>query len=103
MDKDQLTALPNYALIKLPRAYTSSLTSEKEKYATASSGILVNFTITRSDKDNILPEDLLDIYNQYIDKTVYFTPFQDGDTIKIKDTEYVFIPVSELRGGLNYA
>jgi len=29
---------------------------------------------------------------------VYFTPYEDGEVVKLEDKEYVFVPVKSLRG-----
>lgn len=95
MSTIKLKALPNYALIQLPKKYESGLMADKDKYSTNSTGILIQICIP----DNF-PERELALYKTFKDKTVYFTPFEDGEEIKLDDKEYVFIPISALRGGL---
>lgn len=112
-----LKVLPNYALIQLEKKYESGLISDREKYSTNSSGILLDYLIALTDLplsinslDNThnldldldtasVLDHLTSIYEDLKGKTVYFTPFEDGDIIKIEDTEYVFVPIKALRGG----
>lgn len=110
-----LKVLPNYALIQLEKKYESGLISDREKYSTNSSGILLDYLIdltdlplsiksldithnSELDTASVLDQ-LVSIYEDLKGKTVYFTPFEDGDIIKIEDTEYVFVPIKALRGG----
>lgn len=110
-----LKVLPNYALIQLEKKYESGLISDREKYSTNSSGILLDYLIdltdlplsiksldithsSELDTASVLDQ-LVNIYEDLKGKTVYFTPFEDGDIIKIEDTEYVFVPIKALRGG----
>ena len=100
MTKLPLTTLPGYALVQLEKKYQSGLTSDREKYSTNSSGTLIDLTISADAYPEYFPvEDLLQHYQQFTGKTVYFTPYEDGDIIKIEDTEYVFVPIKALRGG----
>jgi hypothetical protein len=87
-----LKALPGFALIELPTKYESGLTTEKEKYASRSEGIL---------RDASFIGELDSIYAQYQtskDFTVYFAPYEDGESVKDGEKEYVFVPVKSLRG-----
>lgn len=84
-----LKPLPGFALIELPQKYESGLTTEKEKYALRSEGILRNASCKIKDSDQ---------YNQAVDQTVYFTPYEDGEVVKHEDKEYVFVPLSSIRG-----
>lgn len=92
-----LKALPGFALIELPQKYESGLTTEKEKYALRSEGILRDFILV-NEGDNYVAEDLVELYNSAADKTVYFAPYEDGEPVKHEDKEYVFVPVRQLRG-----
>lgn len=84
-----LKPLPGFALVELPKKYESGLTTEKEKYALRSEGILINASFRLKDSGQ---------YKQAEDKTVYFTPYEDGEVVKYEDKEYVFVPLQSLRG-----
>lgn len=100
MGKIDLQPLPGYALVRLPKKYESGLSVEKEKYSTNSSGVLLAMTHSTSTAGNVhVDQDYISVYEQFKDMTVYFTPFEDGDEIKLNDDEYVFIPIEKLRGG----
>lgn len=95
-----LKVLPGYALIQIAEKYQSGLIADRDKYSTNSSGTLLDLTISADAYPEHFPvEELLQHYQQFTGKTVYFTPYEDGDIIKIEDTEYVFVPVKALRGG----
>lgn len=101
MSSQKLKTLPGYALIQLHKKYESGLVADKDKYSTNSSGMLVNFTmISPPDNSRVSLEEISKEYADLMFKTVYFTPYEDGDVIKLDDKEYVFIPISALRGGL---
>jgi len=93
MLNDNLQPLPGYALVRLPKKYESGLSVEKEKYSTNSSGMLLEMTHSTSAAGNVY------MYEQFKGMTVYFTPFEDGDVIKLNEDEYVFVPIEKLRGG----
>lgn len=84
-----LKPLPGFALIELPKKYESGLTTDKEKYALRSEGILRNASFQIKDSKQ---------YKEAEDKTVYFTPYEDGEVVKYEDKEYVFVPLQSLRG-----
>ena len=92
-----LIPLPGYALIEVRNEYKSGLSVEKEKYSTNTSGriVAVNF---RED-DNRSTHQLA----KHIGDVVYFDGFQDGESIKDNTGEYVFVPVSEIRGVRKHA
>lgn len=92
-----LKALPGFALIELPKKYESGLTTEKEKYAMRSEGILRDFTLI-ADREYDVAEDLVEFYNAAANKTVYFAPYEDGEVIKHEDKEYVLVATRSLRG-----
>lgn len=83
-----LKPLPGYALVRLNNQYKSGLSTEKEKYGTNTSGTLVAaaFGIEHNISERI------------IGKVVYFAGFQDGEPITDNGNEYVFVPITELRG-----
>ena len=93
-----LKPLPGFALIELPKKYESGLTTEKEKYASRSEGILREAVYIIGQDDMMQPEDYEQTYGQAKDQTVYFAPYEDGESIKHEDKEYVFVPVKSLRG-----
>ncbi len=97
-----LKALPGFALIELPKKYESGLTTEKEKYASRSEGVLrdMQFVPTLADMKAMEYEYAVD-YGHAKDKTVYFAPYEDGESIKHEDKEYVFVPTRSLRGVKN--
>ena len=100
MGKIDLQPLPGYALAQLPKKYESGLSVEKEKYSTNSSGTLVSVRHSNASMNNVyIDTDAVSVYEQYIGSTVYFTPFEDGDVIKLNEDEYVFVPIEKLRGG----
>ena len=100
-----LKPLPGYALVRLKKL-ESGLKTEKEKYAVRSEGTLISFMIEYGEKDVFVVEGkavkIPDYYNSMKNKTVYFAPFEDGEPVKVKDEEYVFLPVKEIRG-VNHA
>jgi len=95
-----LKALPGFALIELPTKYESGLTTEKEKYASRSEGVLIEFIhvneVPTASIDGL--EELIGNYRYSINKTVYFAPYEDGESIKHENKEYVFVPIKSLRG-----
>lgn len=100
MIDETLQPLPNFALVELEQKYQSGLVSDREKYSTNSSGVLRKVSILSTPAhSHIQLEDYSEYYHSFINQTVYFTPFEDGDIIKHEDKEYVFIPISALRGG----
>lgn len=93
-----LKALPGFALIELPKKYESGLTTEKEKYAIRSEGILIDAVYIIEGEDQMTPDDYEETYGKAKGKTVYFAAFEDGEEIKHENKEYVFVPVKSLRG-----
>ena len=94
-----LKALPGFALIELPKKYESGLTTEKEKYASRSEGVLRDAIYFIGEDDvTLAAEDYDRTYGKAKDHTVYFAPYEDGESIKHEDKEYVFVPVKSLRG-----
>lgn len=96
-----LKALPGFALIELPKKYESGLTTEKEKYASRSEGILRDAVYIIGQDDMMQPEDYEQIYGKAQGCTVYFAPYEDGEVINHEDKEYVFVPIKSLRGVRN--
>lgn len=92
-----LKALPGFALIELPKKYESGLTTEKEKYAQRSEGILID-AVYIADEDMMRPDDYERTYGKAKGHTVYFAPYEDGEPVKYENKEYVFVPVKQLRG-----
>ena len=89
----KLAPFPGYALIELPVKYESGLISDKDKYATNSSGFLVSINPeTPSTRLN----ELLDGHDS--DTIVYFSPYEDGDEIEYNGIQYVFVPIKHIRG-----
>ena len=86
-----LIPLPGYALVKLGNQYKSGLSTEKEKYSTNTSGTLVSVGFT-------LETEVPKLVIESIGKTVYFAGFQDGEPITDDGNQYVFVPITELRG-----
>lgn len=88
----KLEPLPGYALIKLHNQYRSGLTVEKDTFARRTQGYLLakneNGTLSWNGKG--------------AEPIVYFAPYEDGDPIKYKNDEYVFVKLTELRG-IQYA
>lgn len=87
--------MPEFALVKLNKKYESGLSTDREKYAMNSCGTLIDV--------NVKPTGIHDgkpygTYHNCISKTVYFTPFEDGDIIKLDGEEFVFVPVKQIRG-----
>lgn len=100
MGKIGLQPLPGYALVRLPKKYESGLSVEKEKYSTNSSGVLITLRHTKQSYDRVIFDtDPLSVYYRFKGMIVYFTPFEDGDVIKLNEDEYVFVPIEKLRGG----
>ena len=100
MSQSPILPLPGFALVQIDKAYQSGLIADKDKYSTNSHGTLLNFTILNDGSYiNINIEDLIDYYNQFKNKTVYFSPYEDGEEIKLNDQQYVLIPIKALRGG----
>lgn len=91
-----LQPLPGFALIELPKKYESGLTTEKEKYAMRSEGVLRNMIYPIEDEIDL--DSYQSTYGSASNKTVYFAPYEDGEVIKHEDKEYVFVPVKSLRG-----
>jgi len=100
MVNESLIPLPGYALVRLSKKYKSGLSVEKEKYATNSQGVLVSYNHSKESIER-MPMNInhVALYNSMLKKTVYFTPFEDGEIIKYDGAEYVFVPVEQLRGG----
>lgn len=86
-----LKPLPGYALVKLGNQYKSGLSTEKEKYSTNTSGTLMSVGFT-------LETEVPKLAIESIGKTVYFAGFQDGEPVTDNGDEYVFVPLTELRG-----
>ena len=101
MVNESLIPLPGYALVRLSKKYESGLSVEKEKYATNSQGVLVSYQHSKESIDRVplTYKDNVSLYDGMLKKTVYFTPFEDGEIIKYDGAEYVFVPVEQLRGG----
>lgn len=99
----KLMPLPGYALVQLKEKYESGLSTDKEKYAQRSEGILVemSFVIGGDTPDAFGEEEFDNTYNMAQGCEVYFAPFTDGEPIKHDGHEYVFIPIKELRGFKN--
>lgn len=86
-----LKPLPGYALVRLGNQYKSGLSTEKEKYSTNTSGTLISVGFT-------LETEVSKLTIESIGKTVYFAGFQDGEPVADNGDEYVFVPITELRG-----
>ena len=86
-----LKPLPGYALVRLGSQYKSGLSTEKEKYSTNTSGTLISVEFT-------LEAEVPKLTIESIGKTVYFAGFQDGEPVTDNGDEYVFVPITELRG-----
>lgn len=97
MGNNDLQPFPGYALVRLPKKYESGLSVEKEKYSTNSSGTLVDMQL--ADDSPLFAYDIQNWFN----RTIYFTPFEDGDVIKHDGIEYVFVPTGQIRGVKNNA
>ena len=76
-----LKALPGFALIELPKKYESGLTTEKEKYASRSEGVFVDGIFIKSTSDEMTQEDYNRTYGAAKNNTVYFAPYEDGESI----------------------
>lgn len=94
----QLKPLPGYALVRLKEKYESGLSTEKEKYAERSEGVLVDFILVASEKTGEITEELYQQYNGSRGCEVYFKPYTEGEPVKHDGEEYVFVPMEELRG-----
>lgn len=96
----QLKPLPGYALVRLKEKYESGLSTEKEKYAERSEGVLVEMAYVMSETlpDTFTQHDFEQTYGKGQGNTVYFAPYTEGEPIKHDGHEYVFIPIKELRG-----
>lgn len=94
----QLKPLPGYALVRLKEKYESGLSTEKEKYAERSEGTLVDFILVADENNNFNIEELADVYNNARGCEVYFAPYTEGEPVKHDGSEYVFLPMKELRG-----
>ena len=100
MINESLMPLPGYALVRLSKKYESGLSVEKEKYATNSQGVLVSYQHSKESIERVpMSIDNVSLYDGMLKKTVYFTPFEDGDVVKHDGAEYVFVPIEQLRGG----
>ena len=86
-----LKPLPGYALVRLNNQYKSGLLTEKEKYSINTSGTLMAVGVNPNGE---LPTQII----ISVGKTVYFAGFQDGEPITENGNEYVFVPLTELRG-----
>lgn len=95
-----LIPLPGYALVRLKEKYESGLSTEKEKYTERSEGTLVNiaFILGETMPDTFTDSDFQDTYGLGQGNTVYFAPYTEGEPVKHEGSEYVFIPIKELRG-----
>lgn len=87
-----LEPLPGYALVELPKRYESGLETEKEKYEARSQGALIGMDLTGIDDTKK--------YTKLFGSTVFFTAFEDGEIINYNGDEYVFVPITALRGSL---
>lgn len=94
---DTLIPLPGYALIEVRSEYKSGLSVEKEKYSTNTSGCIVAVNFHEDDKPSVRQ------LAKHIGDIAYFDGFKDGESIKDRTGEYVFVPVSEIRGVRKYA
>lgn len=92
-----LKPLPGYALVRLNNQYKSGLSTEKEKYGTNTSGTLVSVGLIK-DFDTAAEKLIAETTLEAVGKTVYFAGFQDGEPITNEGNEYVFVPLTELRG-----
>jgi co-chaperonin GroES (HSP10) len=92
----ELTPMPGFALIKLNKKYESGLSTDREKYSMNTTGTLLSVTFDNDfDISNV---NKMAIIRNAIGKTVYFTPFEDGDIIKLDNEDYVFVPTQQIRG-----
>lgn len=91
-----LTPAPGYVLVKLTKKYQSNLSAEQEKYEQHSSGVAMKMFIATEMREN--DPNATKTYLNALGKTVYFEPFQEGVPIKEGDDEYVFLPVTQIRG-----
>lgn len=87
--------LPGFALIELEKKY-GGLSVDKEKFGTNSSGILRNMTAVSMDS-NVFDFIIAEAQG----KTVYFTPYEDGDVVEHEGKNYVFVKIEHLRGVKN--
>lgn len=90
MQETKLQPMPGYALIELEKKH---LSVDKDKFGTHSKGKLIYVGWLAGDP-----------YDSQIDaegKTVYFTPYEDGDTITDNGKEYVFVKIEHIRGVMN--
>lgn len=92
----KLTPMPGFALIKLNKKYASGLSTDREKYAMNSTGELIS--VTFDDEFNTSNINSMTVIRNGISKIVYFTPFEDGDIIKLDGEEFVFVPIKQIRG-----
>ena len=92
-----LKPLPGYALVALDKQYQSGLSTEKEKYSTNTSGTLVSVGLIK-DFDTAAEKLIAETTLESVGKTVYFASFQDGEPVCDNGFEYVFVPISEIRG-----
>lgn len=95
-----LKPLPGYALVRLKEKYESGLSTEKEKYAERTEGTLIElaFVMGETMPDTFTEYDFAETYGKGQDNTVYFAPYTDGEPVKYDGSEYVFLPIKELRG-----
>lgn len=88
-----LMPLPGYALVRLKEKYESGLSTEKEKYTERSEGTLLEVGWIAGDDTS---DSILEAANN--NDTVYFAPYTEGEPVKHEGSEYVFLPIKELRG-----
>lgn len=97
-----LMPLPGYALVRLKEKYESGLSTEKEKYTERSEGTLVSFMVEYKNNEAFAVEGVAvpvaEYYNNLKGGTVYFAPYTEGEPVKHEGSEYVFLPIKELRG-----
>ena len=98
----QLSPMPGFALIKLNKKYESGLSTDREKYAMNSNGTVLCVSLSPDVMQNVPSnQDAYSLYESMVGKMAYFTPFEDGDIIKLDGEEYVFVPVKQIRGVKN--
>lgn len=90
----QLKPLPGYALVRLKEKYESGLSTEKEKYAERSEGTLVAVNVKAITYEG-KPQSA---YHDHVGCEVFFAPYTEGEPVKHDGSEYVFLPIKELRG-----
>lgn len=94
-----LSPMPGFALIKLNKKYASGLSTDREKYAMNSIGTVISVALSSDSIQGVaFNQDAYSLYESIVGETAYFTPFEDGDIIKLDGEEYVFVPIKQIRG-----